>query len=311
VRLGTRVLGALSTLALAGTIVGVSAAHADQVAGCTGSTALASITPAITDVPAQNTTAVKLAKVVTGPNAGSSLAGTCTGPSSVVPGGTLHIHALAAKTSGVTSCQEQDYNATDGVYPQNGKLTVTFTETGADTKPYQIASYIRFGSGDSLDTTDIIGIVTKGVAVGSSVGGSLWEDPATKLTNAGKARTVTDAQLTAGSPNITSTKAKFTATDVNAAISGNGIPAGTVISSVTDASHAVMSNAATASGSPVSVTITDDPGYLNTGYHLATFAEVLPCVDGTDGNFSSVNAMLGDGPSPLTNTPTLGLQFTL
>src|SRR5262249_12596135 len=60
------------------------------------------------------------------------------------------------------------------------------------------------------------------------------------------ARTVTDA-LTNGTTTITSMDAAFTGNDVNQLVSGDGITGGTRIASVTDASHAVLTNAASTS----------------------------------------------------------------
>lgn len=68
-------------------------------------------------------------------------------------------------------------------------------------------------------------------------------------------RSVTDGGTSKGSTTLTSATANFTAADVGAAVGGPGIPAGTTLSNVTDASHAVLSQAATAGGANVSVTI--------------------------------------------------------
>lgn len=69
-------------------------------------------------------------------------------------------------------------------------------------------------------------------------------------------RTVADG-VTATSTALTSATAAFTAGDVGAAVSGSGIPAGTTITSVTNATTVVLSAATTATASSVSVTIID------------------------------------------------------
>ncbi len=66
---------------------------------------------------------------------------------------------------------------------------------------------------------------------------------------------VTDGVTVSGSPNITSSTANFTTSDIGQPISGAGIPAGTNILSVTSATAAVMSNNATASASSVTLTL--------------------------------------------------------
>jgi hypothetical protein len=122
--------------------------------------------------------------VAAGPDGpmGTIVHGTCTGVLNPGTGGTLTPKTIGAKLSGSIACGEVDYSAADGTYPLNGKLTVTSTEINpATTKPYQIATYVRLNAGDSLDLTNLNGIVTKGVDVGAAVGGSLWENPATKL----------------------------------------------------------------------------------------------------------------------------------
>jgi hypothetical protein len=67
-------------------------------------------------------------------------------------------------------------------------------------------------------------------------------------------RSVTDG-VENGTTTVTSATATFTGADVNQTISGAGIPADTVISSVTDPSTVVISNAATQSATGVTLTI--------------------------------------------------------
>lgn len=70
------------------------------------------------------------------------------------------------------------------------------------------------------------------------------------------ARTVTDGVTTNASTSVTSATAAFTALDVGATIAGTGIPGGTTIASVTNATTVVTSAASTATGSSLSLTIT-------------------------------------------------------
>lgn len=68
-------------------------------------------------------------------------------------------------------------------------------------------------------------------------------------------RAPTDGVTTLGSTTVTSATAAFTRADVGKTISGTGIPASTKIVSVTSATAVVISNAATATGSGITITI--------------------------------------------------------
>lgn len=70
-------------------------------------------------------------------------------------------------------------------------------------------------------------------------------------------RTVADGATTNTSTTLTSATAAFGTGDVGAVVSGTGIPAGTTIASVTNATTAVMSAAATATATGVSITVND------------------------------------------------------
>ncbi len=78
-----------------------------------------------------------------------------------------------------------------------------------------------------------------------------------------QARQVSDGVITSGSANFSSATAAFTLADVGSLIgdgsSKNGIPTGTTIITFTDASHVVMSNNATASGTGDVTTISKAP----------------------------------------------------
>ena len=70
-------------------------------------------------------------------------------------------------------------------------------------------------------------------------------------------RTVTDGATKSASTTVTSATAGFTSDDVGATVTGSGIPAGATIASVTDASTVVLSAAATATATGVTLTIDD------------------------------------------------------
>jgi hypothetical protein len=69
------------------------------------------------------------------------------------------------------------------------------------------------------------------------------------------ARFVFNGHTTSGSKTVTSATAKFAATDVNAAISGTGIPAGDTIAVVTNATTVTLATAATATSTVAQLTI--------------------------------------------------------
>lgn len=70
-----------------------------------------------------------------------------------------------------------------------------------------------------------------------------------------KARTVSDANMTNGSPTLTSPLALFTSSDVGQSIAGAGIPAGTKIQSTTNITTVTLSNNATSTVTGATVTI--------------------------------------------------------
>lgn len=86
----------------------------------------------------------------------------------------------------------------------------------------------------------------------------------------GTNRAVVDAVTTNGSTTITSATAAFVAGDVNRVVSGAGIPTGAKIASVTNSTTAVLSVAATASASSVSLALTNQRGDGNDDYYVWT-----------------------------------------
>jgi hypothetical protein len=99
---------------------------------------------------------------------------TCTGTLAASAG---PLTAFKGKVVGNTSC---DSAATGPAspYPANGKATNVYTVLGSNGKPVTSSLYIRLGAGATLDTFAVSnGIVTKGVAVGADVVGSLLQNP--------------------------------------------------------------------------------------------------------------------------------------
>jgi hypothetical protein len=86
-------------------------------------------------------------------------------------------------------------------------------------------------------------------------------------------RVVTDGVTTNTSTTLTSATAAFSSFDVGAAITGTGIPGGATIASVTNATTVVLSAAATATGSGVSVTIARTTANGLAGFQAALIAD--------------------------------------
>jgi hypothetical protein len=199
VRLKTRVLGGASALAIAGSMLALTApaAHAVVTPGgsCSGEVALAKITPPLTDQTAAVKITTALLKDLT---TKAAIGGTCN--NTVTPSGgnipsppaTLHPKAFASALTGRVSCANGatavavDATAATA-YPANGKITVTMTETYTDTvtnlvHPYQIQEYVSLLGFNAAgpDVVDLGGIIIKGASVGAAVSGNIWEDPVAK-----------------------------------------------------------------------------------------------------------------------------------
>ena len=114
-----------------------------------------------------------------------TLGGSCTlpartgDPATTPPVSVLHPKSLAATLVGNPSCA----STTDASsWPLSGTLTITMTETNtATSKPYQIAASIvlRHLPQNAADVYSVSGVVTKGLALGAAVGGTIWLDPVT------------------------------------------------------------------------------------------------------------------------------------
>jgi hypothetical protein len=198
-KLKTRVLGAVSTLALAGGMVAIAAPAANAtptvIGGCQGQVGLATLTPAIGDQTQLNVVIkTKLLKDVTTKTAISGDCSSASRPGDAInPAGglvsPLTPKAMAASLIGNTGCAQGAAIPVDATaaaaWSPSGKITVTMTQTNALAKPWQIQADISFlGSDPSQPTGDVIdvgGIVLKGAAFGAAVSGSIWQAPATLL----------------------------------------------------------------------------------------------------------------------------------
>jgi len=200
VRLKTRVLAAVSSLACAGGMIAVAApsASAVVVTTCSGSSlSHAVLTPGLTDV--NQTITIKSAVLKDNVTAGHpKLGGTCSVgyPSNtdfVLPSGppaATTPKAIAAKFVGRTSCA-MGATATAAAaaaggpsFPPTGKITYTMSQvwpaaagnTNAG-KPVAIAVTGAF-NGTNLDLAQISGLVTKGASYGGQADIGVWQDPA-------------------------------------------------------------------------------------------------------------------------------------
>jgi hypothetical protein len=196
VRLKTRVLGGASALAIAGSMLAMTApaAHAavTPAGSCGGQVGLAKIVPPLGDQTQPVVITTALLKDLTSKTA---ISGTCNNlvqapqlnaTNGAVPA-TLHPKAFASKLAGNSSCANgaaaMAADATAGTaYPINGKITVTMTELNALAKPWQIQEYVSLLGFNAAgpDVVDLGGIIIKGPSVGGAVSGNIWEDPVTK-----------------------------------------------------------------------------------------------------------------------------------
>ena len=152
----------------------------------------------------------------------------------------------------------------------------TITVTSSTTATMSNAATLTL-TGDSVTITEPIGnFAHSGVAVGDAVvGAGVQVNTVVTAINSGPSptvgtqltlskpvttatqRTITDGSLTSGSNTLSSASANFTSGDIGASVTGAGIPAATVISSVTNATTAVLSANATLNESGDSITITN------------------------------------------------------
>lgn len=193
-RLKTRVLAAVSTMAIAGGVLAFAApaATADTPAGsCTGGQSLGKIVPPLGDQTQRVTVGTALLKNLA---TNTVIGGSCSGlvnafddPTGGGPVPTIHPKANASKLSGVASCATgATATAVDATkanaFPLTGKDTITATELNALGKNWQIQAYLTVKGFDpaAADVVEITGLIAKGPSLGATVGGKLYEDPVSK-----------------------------------------------------------------------------------------------------------------------------------
>lgn len=110
-----------------------------------------------------------------------------------------------------------------------------------------------------------------------------------------------DGVTTSASTNVTSASAAFTSADIGRTITGTGIPALATISSVTSSTTVVISAAATATGSAISITIGRPGAYWRYVFPHAVFAPSDLKLDGSPlqvaySGPTAENPNIGNGP---------------
>lgn len=157
------------------------------LAACSGFEMLGKYSPALAHTDATVTEGTSVLKDL-GTAGSPAIGGSCSTNVAAFP--TMHPKTIAAKLSGIATCNaSQDA----GAYPLNGKMTINMTEINTTTaKPYQLQAYLRVAGVDpsAPDVVDVSGIVTKGVAVGASLLGSVAQDAVTKVSPAPKVKPV-------------------------------------------------------------------------------------------------------------------------
>jgi prepilin-type N-terminal cleavage/methylation domain-containing protein len=122
----------------------------------------------------------------------------------------------------------------------NGNTVDPFAPLGSITEQFTIGAYPTDGT-------------TKTVLSWTASAGATYVSQNTNLWGG----TYSNGSTTNGSTTLAdTTDVPFTSSMVGGQVTGSGIPSNTVISSFTDSGHVVLSQAATATASPVSVTVT-------------------------------------------------------
>jgi hypothetical protein len=313
VKIRTRVLALAGVVALSASFIAAAApqAHATPVVvgSCGGSVGLGTLVGngvggGIGDQTGPVTATSHLAvSVVTK----LAIPGSCT----TIVSGTKVPKAIASKFTGQASCATGAAaiaaDATRAnIYPLNGAITVTNPDLTSS------SAYISFlgvnASQPTGDVFDVGGIVTKGIGVGATVSGDIWQSPVAKLP--GLYRAVNDASLISGSATIASATAKFGVKDVGGDIEGAGIDAGTTIASVTDLSHAMLS--APANHNETADHVTMNRGAYDTGYAL-NIPGAIGCTDSTPNNAGIKTVLIGGGGTSSTSllgSTADGLSFS-
>lgn len=134
--------------------------------------------------------------------------------------------------------------------PSTGALTITVVVVpNSGTVPFTVTATINVTGGTGTAKT-----YSYNWGDGSAITTGASNTATHVYSTASPTRTVTDGVLNT-TTTLTSASATFTSADVGRLVTGAGIPTGTVITSVTNGSTAVMSGAATLSGTGRSVTV--------------------------------------------------------
>ena len=149
---------------------------------------------------------------------------------------TTAAHALLVENSSIRSVND-------------GVTTINSTTVTSATANFVPADVGRILSGTNLPHYDTIAVWNSPTSVTVSVKATATGTAQSLTVGANErvssTRQVTDANLTSGSTLLSSASANFQASDVQLPVTGCGIPVGTYIASVTDASDIVLSQAAT------------------------------------------------------------------
>jgi hypothetical protein len=125
---------------------------------------------------------------------------------------------------------------------------------GSGSSPYTTNLELLAATGSGYNQDGVTLANTQGVL---AVGAPIYKD-ASGYYRQVYTKTVADGATTSGSATVTSATYGFTSKDVGAFITGTGIPANATVSSVTNATTIVISANASATGSGVSITLSQD-----------------------------------------------------
>ena len=157
---------------------------------------------------------------------------------------TLNHNATGSKTAvSLTINNSTTRSVTDGV---TTNASNTITSATANFLPADVG---RIVTGTNIPGYDKIASVTNTTTAVLTTAATATGTAQTLTIGANEqvssTREVTDASITSGSTTLSSASANFQASDLQLPVTGCGIPAGTYITSVTDASDVVLSQAAT------------------------------------------------------------------
>ena len=187
----------------------------------------------------------------TGPDVSTGLAATFTIPKPAVTPVTADVSIDLGTVVGTYTAGTAPGPATFSIKGDAWSPSDTIPPAANQTEPAWTGTNTLTTSGkQTYETTSLAGGLIKATVV--CMGGSWTATPSVPPTP----RTIADGHLTNASTTLTSATANFTAADVGAAVTAPaGVPVYTTIASVTNATTAVLSKAATATNAAASVTI--------------------------------------------------------